>query len=68
MNWYKKAQEFKVSPNTIMHVDIPITIGEFLKLDEWFDYGKNSKTVKEIILKIIRQHPELIRMHTEGKI
>jgi len=64
MNWYKKA--FKVTPDSKISFSVEITVGEFLKLDEWFDYGKNNKTTREIVLKILRQHPELIRMHTEG--
>ena len=66
MNWYKKA--FEITPNTKFNFSAEMTVGEFLALDDWFDYGRNSKTTRDIVLRILKQHPELIRMHTEGQI
>ena len=64
MNWYKKS--FTITPNSKIGFSGELTVGEFLAMDEWFDSGENNKTTREVVLRILRQHPELIRMHTEG--
>jgi hypothetical protein len=45
-----------------------MSVDEFFKIDSWVDSRKHEKTVREIILRLIREHAELIRMRTEGKI
>jgi hypothetical protein len=73
MNWYKKAlyPGFKfptVTLNTKMDVGIRLSIGEILAIDKFIEYGTHERIAREVLLKIIREHPEIIRMHTEGKI
>lgn len=58
----------KTTRNTIFPVEIRMSVDEFLKLDEYFETGKHERVVRDVLLRIIRSNPELIRMNTEGKI
>lgn len=58
----------KMTRQTNFDVNFRMSVDEFLKLDEYYDTGKHEKTAREIIIRIIRTYPELIRAHTEGKI
>ena len=49
-------------------VSFQISVDEYLKLDEYYDSGKYERVAREIILRVIRTHPELIRAKTEGKL
>jgi len=73
MNWYKKAlyPGFKfpsITLDTKFDVQIDMSVREFFAIDKFVDYGTNERVAKEILLRIIRTHPHLIRMRSEGKI
>lgn len=58
----------KLTRQTGFEVTIHMNVDEFLKLDEYYDTGKYGRLAREILLRIIRTHPDLIRAKTEGKI
>lgn len=58
----------KMTRKTQFPVDIRMSVGEFLLLDDFLDNGGHDRIVREIIIRIIRTHPELIRAKTEGRI
>jgi len=66
MNWYKLAQILTL--NTKFDTIINLSARELLSIDDFVAHNKNEKIAKEILLRIIREHPEIIRMRTERKI
>jgi len=66
LNWYKKAQI--ITTKTRMDIQLNLSIKEFLAINDFLDHGNNQQTARDVLLRIIRTNPEILRLNTEGKI